>query len=179
MPEGKNKDPLLVTAKVATILVRIGLVIGMIGLGIAGTVAVVAPAAFGDHLTVQITPDSLRNVAGAAVMVFALALASFGLMYDFVTRLAQIIDTVGEGDPFTRDNAARLRRMAWDALIVQLLALPTALIATWLESHVDKGTFELRSDFSITGFGLAIVLFILARVFTKGAEMREDLEGTV
>ena len=40
---------------------------------------------------------------------------------------------------------------------------------------------ELTADieFSLTGVLLALVLFILARVFRHGAAMREDLEGTV
>ena len=90
-----------------------------------------------------------------------------------------MIDTVGRGDPFTLENAARLRRMGWLAIIVQVVSLPLAMLATWLESNVEKGSFQLDSDISLTGIGLAIVLFILARVFTRGAEMREELEGTV
>ena len=40
---------------------------------------------------------------------------------------------------------------------------------------------DLRADFGFSGGGLLLmlVLFILARVFRRGAEMREELEGTV
>jgi hypothetical protein len=174
-----RKDVLLITAKVGTILVRIGLVIGMIGIGVAGAVTVISPDALSSHLQVKVSAGGLQEVTGGIVLVLATTLVSFALMYDFVTRLAQIIDTVGEGDPFTAANAARLTRMGWLAVIVQLLGLPVMLLSTWLGSYLDHDTFELKSEFTLTGFGLAIVLFVLARVFRKGTEMREELEGTV
>lgn len=174
----RNTDPLLATAKVATIVVRIGLVIGMIGLGVAGTVTAIG-GGLSEHVTVNVEPAALGGVTGASVIVIGLTLVSLGLMYDFVTRLAGIIDTVSEGDPFTSENAARLTRMGWLAVAVQLLALPVMLLSTWLQSRVEEGAFHLESDLSLTAIGLALVLFILARVFRKGAEMREDLEGTV
>ncbi|KRA80543.1 DUF2975 domain-containing protein [Altererythrobacter sp. Root672] len=175
-----KKDPLLVTAKVVTIIVRIGLVIGMIGLGIAGAVLVIGGTGmFSEHFVVQLNSSGLGGTKGAALLVIALTLVSLGLMEDFVRRLGQVIDTVGEGDPFTLENAARLTRMGWLAIIVQLLGLPVMLLSTWLESRIDDGVFQIESNLSLYGFALALVLFILARVFRKGAEMREDLEGTV
>ncbi|MEO6388118.1 MAG: DUF2975 domain-containing protein [Croceibacterium sp.] len=175
----KPRDGLLVAAKIATILVRIGLVIGMIGLGVATTIAVISPEWLSGHLIVQMEPDALKDVTGAAVLVTLITLCSLGLMFDFVERLAKIIDTVGQGDPFTADNAARLTRMGWLALIVQLLGIPVMLMSTWLSSRIEPGVFEISSDPSFTGFALALVLFILARVFREGAAMRDDLEGTV
>ena len=174
-----NRDALLIAAKGGTILVRIGLVIGMIGLGVAMAVSVVDNSIIAEHVKLQIEPASIGDITGGVVLSLFLALISLGLTYDFVTRLAQVIDTVGRGDPFTLENAARLRRMGWLAIIVQVGSLPLAMLATWLESNVEKGSFQLDSDISLTGIGLAIVLFILARVFTRGAEMREELEGTV
>jgi hypothetical protein len=42
-----------------------------------------------------------------------------------------------------------------------------------------RGLFSTGGGISFGGFLLALVLFILARVFRKGTEMREELEGTV
>jgi hypothetical protein len=53
------------------------------------------------------------------------------------------------------------------------------LLSTWLKPQLAEGAFGLHSDFSLSALGLAIVLFVLARVFRQGAAMREDLEGTV
>ena len=38
---------------------------------------------------------------------------------------------------------------------------------------------EVTADVSANGLLLVLVLFILARVFKTGAQMRDDLEGTV
>lgn len=172
-----QKDALLVTAKLGTILVRVGLAIGMIGIGIAGVVTVIHGGVPQGLLTAA--PTNTAKVTGAVLIVLVIALASLSLAYDFVTRLAQVIDTVGEGDPFTLANARRLTRMAWLALIIQVIALPAMLLSQWLKPQLAQGAFGIRSDFSLSALGLAVVLFVLARVFRQGAAMREDLEGTV
>ena len=44
----------------------------------------------------------------------------------------------------------------------------------------DPGdTFVVDSGFDVNGLLLMLILFILARVFRKGADMRAELEGTV
>ncbi|MFC4256942.1 DUF2975 domain-containing protein [Altererythrobacter xixiisoli] len=173
------KDPLLTAARITIIIARIALVIGMIGLGVAAAVTLIGSSRLSDQITIAIEQGGVGEVTGGATLVILLTLFSLGLMYDFAARLAQIIDTVGQGDPFTLANAARLTRMGWLAVGVQLLALPSMLLSTWLETRVDKGVFHLDSDLSLTGIALALVLFILARVFRTGAAMRDDLEGTV
>jgi hypothetical protein len=37
----------------------------------------------------------------------------------------------------------------------------------------------IQVDLPLAGLFLALVLFILARVFREGTRMREDLEGTI
>jgi hypothetical protein len=173
------KDPLLTAAKVATVLVRIGLVIGIVGLSAAFATAIFRPDLLGSHMIVRVGGASLDDLTGAALVVIGLSIATLAVMYDFVDRLARIIGTVGEGDPFTLANAGRLTRMAWLAVVVQVLAIPETLLSTYLASNVHAKVFEINSQISFTGLGLALVLFILARVFRHGAAMREDLEGTV
>jgi len=128
---------------------------------------------------VKVPPEKVPGVTGAVLIVLLSGLASLSLAYDFVTRLAQIIDTVGKGDPFTGENARRLTRMAWLALIIELIGIPAMLLSQWLKQQLPEHAFGLNAEFSLTGFGLAVVLFVLARVFRQGAAMREDLEGTV
>jgi hypothetical protein len=174
-----QKDVLLVTAKVGTILVRVGLSIGMAAVGIVGAVTVINGGIPPEGLKVVVDGAGPTEITGAVLVVLVIAMASLALAYDFVTRLAQIIDTVGKGDPFTAENARRLTRMGWVALAIQLVELPGMLLSEWLKPQLAEGTFSVSSDFSLTGIGLALVLFILARVFRKGTEMRDDLEGTV
>ena len=47
------------------------------------------------------------------------------------------------------------------------------------KASADAASISVDADFSTNGLLLALVLFILARVFRTGAKMREDLEGTV
>lgn len=162
-----TKDPLLTAAHVLTIAVRIGLVMAMIALGVFGALTVIGWE----------TGEGVTTAAKLAVI--ALSLTSLGLLYDFATRLAQIIGTVKTGDPFILPNAGRLTRMGWLILIVLVLEYLSELIDGWLEAGQENLALQIGVTELLTGLGLALVLFILARVFRKGAEMREDLEGTV
>nr|WP_246385600.1 DUF2975 domain-containing protein [Novosphingobium hassiacum] len=102
------------------------------------------------------------------------------LSYRFAESLRAIVRTVEQGDPFIPDNAARLRTMAWLALACQLVAVPIGALAVWIENAMQEvGDIQVTGEVSTNGLLLALVLFILARVFKTGAEMREDLEGTV
>lgn len=95
----------------------------------------------------------------------------------FLKLLRDIVLSVGSGQPLTRANAQRLRTMGWLTLVIQATLVLTAIILA-----ADNNTTLLDFD---TGFGMvesilsAAVLFILARVFDQGAQMREELEGTV
>ena len=175
-----RKDPLLISAKVLTIIVRIGLVIGMIGVVIGiGAIAAAAAGWIPDGAVLEGNPDLADLPLGLATLILLTILLSIGLLYDFVVRLAQVIDTVAKGDPFIMANAVRLTRMAWLALGVQAVSIVTAVLAGWAEQSLPEGTMQFESDVSFTGIVLVLVLFILARVFREGARMREELEGTV
>jgi hypothetical protein len=115
------------------------------------------------------------DIPGGALLIVALTIAAFALLYDFAARLAKVIATVGHGDPFTLANAARLTRMAWLAVTVQAINVVQSLLST----YVSSATFQMNVTVSLTGLAVGLVLFILARVFRRGAEMREDLAGTV
>jgi len=174
-----QKDWLLVAAKVGTILVRVFVSIGMAAIGIVGSVTVINGGVPPEGMKIVVEGAQSDRITGAVMIILVIAMASLALVYDFVTRLAQIIDTVGQGDPFTGANAKRLTRMGWTAIAIQALAIPSELLSGWLQPQLTEHTFSVNSNFSFTGIGLALVLFILARIFRKGTEMREDLEGTV
>jgi len=176
----KTKGDLLLTvARIGITVVHIAVAIGIAGLVIASIGIFGGYGDFANELTAQGRATGIASIRGAIGGMFLMAFASLLCVSGFVRQLGRMIDTVGHGDPFIPDNADRLTRMAWLALAIQLIALPMAALAGWLALRLDEGVFELRSDFSFTGIGLAIVLFILARVFRHGAAMRDDLEGTV
>ncbi len=179
-----RKDPLLMSAKVMTVIARVILVLGVIAVGIAMVAIVFAsmgwlPDNVIEHITAE--ADSPIEFAKLWVALFPMAgaLVIFALSYDFVKRLGEMIDTVGQGDPFTFANAARLTRMAWLALGIEAATFVATLLGDWVESHLGDESMDLTSEFSLTGILLALVLFILARVFREGARMRDELEGTV
>ena len=108
-------------------------------------------------------------MAGAAAVIF--------LFIRFLTELQGIVASVGQGDPFARENARRLRRMAWLALAMEVGAVLLGLIGLWAAAYSDK--IDIDFDFSVTGILLILLLFVLARVFERGADMREEIEATV
>lgn len=119
-------------------------------------------------------PDNLQVLIGGSLL-FAAVIGVVSFL--FFRQLLLIVDTVGQGDPFIPDNAVRLRRMGWLAVIAQALALPASSVTGWIAHITHTGYIE--GQLSLGGILLALILFVLARVFRRGAEMREELEGTV
>ena len=172
-----SRDPLLSAGKVMTLIL----------MGITGLVAI---------LLVLLVPfliyhhaDFAKTVVEAggefvpafviSLVLIATAAAIVAMAFHFFQLLGRIIDTVGDGDPFSADNAQRLTRMGWIALIFQLASFPIAAMAVYLMKYFPEEKLTVDIEFSLTGVLLAILLFILARVFRHGAAMRADLEGTV
>ena len=177
-----QNDWLLKTGKVVSTIFRyicltFAIVAGAIGVLalIAGTVAVFAPEAFANA-----NVDDL-GIAESFGLGLLLGLAAWALWLSarFLKHLVDIIITVGEGDPFVGANAERLQSMAKICLVIFALSVIATLgaVAYIALDLPMEGTFEF--DVSLESLLLALVLFILARVFRHGAAMREDLEGTV
>jgi hypothetical protein len=109
-------------------------------------------------------------------VVGLLGLASI-LSFYFLRHLTRIVSTVGEGDPFVPVNAERLRAMGWLTIAVDVVFAVLATVvnlAPRSHGHAD-GDFT----FTLGGILLALVLFVLARVFREGTRLRDELEGTV
>ena len=122
------------------------------------------------------SPDSERVVAGLR-SIAVLGLAATPLNYAVLKQLLSIVATVRAGDPFVAANARRLRTIAWVLLALQLFSIAIGTISKAVSSpahplHIDAG-------FSINGWLAVLFTFLLARVFAEGANMREDLQGTV
>ena len=125
------------------------------------------------------------ELIGAILIVLAGVAVLLALAVYFLVLLRRIVLSVGEGDPFIPQNAERLSRMGWAALIGQLASIPAGAMVLWIASLVEDSPSHAHADlhsdlgFSASGILLTLVLFILARVFRRGAEMRDELEGTV
>ena len=172
MTTTKPGDPLLT---VTLFLLRLVMVV-MAAIIVAGVVAVIALLAFPDQQFAPQLSDAGRNTvwwvaAGAAMLVVILALG-----IAFIRALTRIIGSVGEGDPFRPENADRLSRMGWIALALQGCNL---VLVPVVGAIADRIGTQSGVDASFDTLILALVLFILARVFRHGTQMRDDLEGTV
>jgi hypothetical protein len=104
-----------------------------------------------------------------------LAIVMVTTVHVSLSRLLDMVETVRSGDPFVRENAARLKTIAWCALINELLRLVFGLLAATMNlagSNIDW-------HFSATGWLAVVLLFVLARVFEEGTQMRDDLEKMI
>ncbi len=107
----------------------------------------------------------LVGVAGAAVA------------HVILTRLLEIVGTVGEGDPFVPLNAHRLQQIAWWLLGGEGLHFLAGAAARYASSSGHP--LDIDWSFSFTPWIAVLGLFVLARVFEQGTRMRADLDGMV
>lgn len=123
----------------------------------------------------EAVPDSRISSSILRVRTFIMILiGSVPLAHVVLRRLLAIVQTVGLGDPFVSDNAARLRVIAWALLGMQVLQMVGgALLMTRTRNSMPQSTL------SLTPWVAVLLLFVLARVFQRGTQMREDLAGTV
>ena len=174
----KPRDPLLGAGKVMTVLLT-----ALTSLVSALLLALIPVVLFNQEdfaASIELANGASVSTALAATIALLLIAAAITAMAAyFFQLLRRIIDTVGNHDPFTTENAGRLSRMGWIALIFQIATIPVGGLILFLAHNVPAENLKIDYDFSLTGLLLAVVLFILARVFRHGAEMREDLEGTV
>jgi hypothetical protein len=115
-----------------------------------------------------------RPMVGQGLRVIVvIGVIGAAIMHTILQRLLAIIDTVRQGDPFILDNARRLDGIAWRVAALEVLRMVVAGIAAavWEPGRIDT--------FSIAPWLAVLLLFVLAGVFSHGARMREDLEGTV
>jgi hypothetical protein len=120
--------------------------------------------------------------ARTASMNIAAGLA-IALSFRFVQLLGQVIGSVREGEPFASVNVRRLNQMAALALAYQLVLTLSFLFGAGdfnlMKIGPMEGLFSNSGGLSLDGLILALILFILARVFRHGAQLHDDLAGTI
>jgi hypothetical protein len=93
-----------------------------------------------------------------------------------LSRLLAMVETVRAGDPFVADNAVRLKTIAWCALATQLLHLAFGVMAATVNAAGSNVDWKFSG---VTGWLAVVLLFVLARVFEEGTQMRDDLERMI
>ena len=173
------RDPLLTATRLILtfILIVFGLALAALAVTTLALPFPLVQAQIADlHLAMGVSTWAFTARLLAMIGLVGIILA---IVFLFVLSLRRILDTVGAGDPFVPINARRLRDMGWlmVAITFAIPALPATV--TWVNALLrDTGVAE-GFEFQADGLLLALVLFILARVFRHGTAMRDDLEGTV
>jgi hypothetical protein len=122
------------------------------------------------------SPDAERLVMGLRA-VAVLGLVVVPLHYLVLRKLLAIVETVRAGNPFVATNAQRLRAIAWALLTLQILSIIIGAIGKSISTPAHP--VHLDAGFSINGWLVVLLTFVLAHVFAKGALMRESVEGIV
>ncbi|HVL68623.1 MAG TPA: DUF2975 domain-containing protein [Vicinamibacterales bacterium] len=122
------------------------------------------------------SPEADRLIFALRAMAVA-GLGAIPLNHIVLKRLLAVAETVRAGDPFVAANASRLQVIAWSLLGLQLLSLVLGGIARAVSTSAHP--VDVDAGFSIAGWLAVLLTFLLARVFSEGTRMREELEGTV
>jgi hypothetical protein len=122
------------------------------------------------------SPEADRVILGLRVVAM-IGLVTIPINHFLLKRLLAIVETVRVGDPFVAANALRLQAIAWALLALQLLGIVIGAIGEAISTPTTP--VDLDAGFSINGWVAVLLTFVLARVFAEGAQMREELDGTV
>lgn len=135
----------------------------------------------GPHWIASILDKKYGAHSGGAILDLLRATLALGVMSAIpvgmiLTMLSRMIDTVREGTPFIAINARRLLLMGWLVIGLQVADLMFSALSIYARAlHADWDGYTP----SIMGWLIALLLFVLARIFAEGVAMRDDLEGTV
>ncbi|WP_375427448.1 DUF2975 domain-containing protein [uncultured Sphingomonas sp.] len=165
--------------RISISVVEIVRVANLVG-GVLCLLGLLASVLVADALEARLVAKYGTEVGGSALyllraMVF-LVLPTAYAVERLCRALRAMLRTVEDTEPFAAANAARLRTIGWMLLAIQLLDLALGAASIYARSlPIDFITWQP----SLTGWIGVLVAFVLARVFTVGAAMRDDLEGTV
>lgn len=158
-------------------VIRLGLLVNSLFL-LAILSGLAASAIAGERFTLMLLgsgTDIAERTAGMRWILLVglvMALATFVLL----RALQDVVATVRSGTPFVAVNAGRLQRVGWALLALQLLDLPCAIIS---RRYPSLGDAAPSGGVSLGGWMAVLMVFVLARVFTLGTVMHDELEGTV
>lgn len=110
-------------------------------------------------------------------LIMAIGIVSVPIGFVFFRELLRIVESVRAGEPFTVENARRMKIIAWALLALEMLHVGVVAIASAVSTR--EVPLRISGNFNVTGWLAILLLFVLAQVFLEGARMRDELEGTV
>jgi Protein of unknown function (DUF2975) len=103
-------------------------------------------------------------------------IGSVVIVHHVLASMRAIVATVDAGDPFAMANADRLTRIGWGLLGLQLIHFAAGgFIVRLARLGIETATWTPQFG----GWLGVLLAFVLARVFRRGAAMRDDLAMTV
>jgi hypothetical protein len=135
---------------------------------------------FGDKflhaLEQRFSGDTAQLMLQSSQWIFLLTLPVVYAAHRIFSAMRTIVISAIDGDPFIPSNAALLRIVGWALLAIQILDLASGIIMVRLSEAT--GEYWGWSP-ALTGWLAALLMFLLASIFDRGAAMRDELEGTV
>lgn len=170
-------DRVLRAARVALRVFLVVNLVAMAGFVLAVLLSFVFAAPLEARLIAKYGPGlAVGSVVQAMRLLLLAGLPAGAALHLIFSRLLAMVATVRDGDPFTTANAQRLQTIGWALLAVQLLDLLFGAFSLWFAAlHVEFATWSP----SFGGWIATLMLFVLARVFRRGAAMRDDLALTI
>ena len=132
-----------------------------------------------------IPPDQvLGGVPRTELLAMATIPISAGLICFILVATAfrsttRIVEAARSGDPFVNENADRLDRIGWLLLAVTVIGFATQRAIDWIVPGSLQGHVNFVFDVSPIGLIAILLIFVLARIFRVGSDMRAELEGTI
>jgi hypothetical protein len=124
-----------------------------------------------------ITRDTIFAVAIPVVGILAIGALALALVFHLT---AKIVETTILGDPFIGENAVRLNQIGWLLLAMEVVGWGMKLALDPVLQRLPRSThFEFGFDLSPIGLLGILLVFVLAQIFRRGSEMRDELESTV
>lgn len=147
----------------------------------------VSSSLWGMALRMEITHELAVNPTKLWVLLLIFVFVSIVIaVFIFILiQLRNFLETLEDGDPFTMENARRIRIIGL-VIIGSELGIKLAMIgsAGFIDSAVQiEGARlvwgELLSAFSLPSIFLGLVVLIIAEIFRLGVKMREEQELTI
>jgi hypothetical protein len=136
------------------------------------------------QLDIPLVADGIPMARAFTALLFAVAggLISVILILFVIRATSGIVETAIAGDPFVGGNAARLNRIGLLLLGIMAVQFLTLIAVTTIAPEsVNNPHFQINagSDPDPVGMLGILLIFVLARIFRHGSEMRDELEGMV
>ncbi|MGH8256095.1 MAG: DUF2975 domain-containing protein [Steroidobacteraceae bacterium] len=150
-------------------LVRASKEIGEVTLSVGSMHAALNPLT--DITAADVAKIALTALAGAVIVI---------LLAQFILRaILRIVVSTSVGDPFIEKNATDIAHVAWLWLGVQAAEMLTKLAVYGVAPAAVRAKLGDPVAIPLMGLFAALLIFVLARIFRRGTEMRAELEATV